>query len=94
MNSLPVAKEYVIDIVGLHKSFQRQATLKGGYSTIKSLFLGLGKGKKATGQKVQSMAISDLTLRIRKGASVGIIGRNGSGKSTLLKLIKIGRAHV
>ena len=85
MNSLPVAKEYVIDIVGLHKSFQRQATLKGGYSTIKSLFLGLGK--KATSQKVQSMAISDLTLRIRKGASVGIIGRNGSGKSTLLKLI-------
>jgi ABC-type polysaccharide/polyol phosphate transport system ATPase subunit len=85
MNSLPLTKEYVIDIVGLHKSFQRQATLKGGYTTIKSLFLGLGKS--AAREKVQSMAISDLTLRIRKGASVGIIGRNGSGKSTLLKLI-------
>jgi lipopolysaccharide transport system ATP-binding protein len=85
MNSTTRSKDYVIDIVGLYKSFQRQATLKGGYSTIKSLFLGLGNG--AARQKIQSMAISDLTLRIRKGASVGIIGRNGSGKSTLLKLI-------
>ena len=31
--------------------------------------------------------MKDITLRIPKGASVGIIGRNGSGKSTLLKLI-------
>ncbi len=31
-------------------------------------------------------AVRDITLSIRKGQSVGIIGRNGSGKSTFLQL--------
>ncbi|SFV01837.1 lipopolysaccharide transport system ATP-binding protein [Polaromonas sp. YR568] len=32
-------------------------------------------------------AVKDVTFEIKKGATVGIIGRNGSGKSTLLQLI-------
>jgi len=32
-------------------------------------------------------ALSDISLTVRKGESVGIVGRNGSGKSTLLQLI-------
>ncbi|MDO9148509.1 MAG: ABC transporter ATP-binding protein [Hydrogenophaga sp.] len=32
-------------------------------------------------------ALRDVTLDVRKGETVGIIGRNGSGKSTLLQLI-------
>lgn len=43
--------------------------------------------KKKTLQKEKFWAVKDLSLKIKKGSTVGIIGKNGSGKSTILKLI-------
>lgn len=57
--------------------FQHQKTLK---ELIQASFLG-----KKTLEKVH--ALKDVSLEIKKGEIVGIIGKNGAGKSTLLKLI-------
>lgn len=81
--------EYAIDIIGLSKSFQRHTLARGSYSTLKSSLLALlakKQGAEARQQQV-TQVLKDVTLRIPRGASVGIIGRNGSGKSTFLKLL-------
>ncbi len=83
--------DYVVDIVGLSKSFRRRTRSKGSYTTLKSAALGMLKPARdrnlaAEGDGV-THAIRDLTMRIPRGASVGLIGRNGSGKSTFLKLV-------
>ena len=44
-----------------------------------------GKNKEETGGSF--LALSNFSIKIKKGDSVGIIGLNGSGKSTLLQII-------
>lgn len=83
------AAEYVVDIVALQKSFKRRTRVNRSYTTIKSALLGAVRRSLGAQQEdgVVTHAIKGLTLRIPRGASVGLIGRNGSGKSTFLKLL-------
>lgn len=45
--------------------------------------LGFGRRKPVK----QFAALDDVSLRVRRGHRIGIVGRNGAGKTTLLKLI-------
>ena len=35
----------------------------------------------------EKIAVKDISLKIKRGETVGIVGKNGSGKSTLLQMI-------
>lgn len=52
--------------------------------TIKEYFVRLLKGKLLFNE---FFALKDVSLSVKKGESVALIGRNGSGKSTMLKTI-------
>lgn len=54
-------------------------------STIKGLFTSLFSGGSRGYHKQQ--ALKNITLEVKKGEFLGIVGRNGSGKSTLLKIL-------
>lgn len=54
-----------------------------GSSSLKHLVLDAFRRRKAK----TFQALTDVNLEVRKGESLGIIGRNGAGKSTLLSII-------
>jgi ABC-type polysaccharide/polyol phosphate transport system ATPase subunit len=76
---IPAQTTPAIELKGVSKLFRRQKQ-----RTVKELLPALFGGQSA----VESFwALSDITLDIQRGETIGIIGPNGSGKSTLLKLI-------
>ena len=55
------------------------------YKDDRQRFLGMFLKKRI--KYTEFHALKDFNLEIRKGESVGFVGRNGAGKSTLLKLV-------
>ncbi len=69
----------VIDVNHVYKEF----STKRRSNTIKDLIVyhEIKKSEK------KHLVLSDINFSVKKGETLGIIGRNGSGKSTILKLL-------
>ena len=71
--------EYAIEVEGLSKCYQ---IYDRPSDRLKQMLM---RGRKRYYNEF--WALKDVSFKIKKGETVGIIGRNGSGKSTLLQMI-------
>lgn len=73
-------QDYAIVVDHVSKNFEMQADRR---STFKERFV---RGRATSEQRVFH-ALDDVSFKIRKGTTFGLVGHNGSGKSTMLKLL-------
>jgi lipopolysaccharide transport system ATP-binding protein len=71
-----------VEIASVSKSFRRHRPDRP--HTLQEVFARGLKGLRATDR---FWALTDVSLTVRPGRALGIIGANGSGKSTLLRLV-------
>ncbi len=57
------------------------------YANDRARFLSIFTGKRNRGLVKRVHAVDDLSLTVKKGEAVALIGRNGAGKSTTLKMV-------
>lgn len=85
-------RNIAIDIKNISKVYRIDpASGKSGSRTLqedlKALVQVPFRGKGIKPKKEEVWALKDVSLKIREGEVLGIIGRNGAGKSTLLKVL-------
>ncbi len=79
MSELKHDDEYAIEVANVTKTFTMHADRR---DTFKERFVR-GRSK----HKQEFRALDDVSFRIKKGTTFGLIGHNGSGKSTMLKML-------
>jgi ABC-2 type transport system ATP-binding protein len=72
--------DFAVDVRNVSKRFR---LAHGQHNTVKERIIHAGRRRSTE----DFWALRDVSLTVREGDTVGILGRNGSGKSTLLKCI-------
>ncbi len=80
MGSPESVEDYAIVVDSVSKVFRMKSERR---DTFKERFV---RGK-ARGGEQEFFALEDVSFKIRKGTTFGLIGHNGSGKSTMLKIL-------
>lgn len=81
------SESVVVELVGVSKHFEIYEHPRDQLKQLLKPMLDKLWGKSRENYFTDFRALKSVSLNIKKGESVGLIGRNGSGKSTMLQII-------